>query len=151
MGIETLFDTLLDAKENKKEILLLLYDLSAAFDCISHEMLIKKMEIYGFSEHAIKWLKSYLDSREQLVAMSGKMSSAQIIDIGTPQGSRLSPLLFICIMADLNLWTLDSGLSNFADDTQSVIISEDRETALETTKREERPTRLLAFFQAKTW
>ena len=74
----TLFDTLQEAKESQKEILLLLYDLSAAFDCISHEMLIAKMEIYGFNEHAIKWLKSYLESRKQLVTMSGEMSNAQI-------------------------------------------------------------------------
>ena len=61
----TLFDTLLEAKENRKEILLILYDLSAAFDCISHETLVAKMEIYGFNEHALEWLKSYLKSRKQ--------------------------------------------------------------------------------------
>ena len=78
------------------------------------------MKIYGFSDHAIGWLHSYLENRQQLVALSGEMSKPQHVVTGTPQGSRLSPLLFICMMADLDLWTEESGLSNFADDTQSV-------------------------------
>ena len=45
-----LFDTLLDAKQDKKEVLLVLYDLSAAFDCVSHETLIEKMKLYGFDK-----------------------------------------------------------------------------------------------------
>ena len=88
----TLFDTLLEAKNERKEILLLLYDLSAAFDCISHNTLIEKMKIYGFNDHAIGWLHSYLENRQQLVALSGKMSKPQHVETGTPQGSRLSPL-----------------------------------------------------------
>ena len=61
------------------------------------------------------------------------MSSLQDIKTGTPQGSRLSPLLFICLMADMNLWIKDSKLSNFADDTQSIVISDDIESAIEIT------------------
>ena len=44
----TLFDTLLEAKEEKKEILILLYDLSAAFDTVSHHILLEKLCLYGF-------------------------------------------------------------------------------------------------------
>ena len=101
----TLFDTILEAKENKKEIMVLLYDLSGAFDTVSHEMILSKLEIYGLDTHALKWLKSYLVERRQFVTVSGEMSSSQEMNIGTPQGSRLSPLLFLCLMADMDLWT----------------------------------------------
>ena len=132
----TLFNTILEAKEKRKEILVLLYDLSAAFDTVSHEILLKKLQIYGFDKLAMKWIKSYLENRTQMVSVSGKMSTAQEIRIGTPQGSRLSPLLFICLMADLDLCVQNSILSNFADDTQSIIVSDNRDEAIETTKKE---------------
>ena len=54
------------------------------------------------------------------------------MNIGTPQCLRLSPLLFIILMADLDLWTENSTLSNFADDTQSIIVSDHRKNLLET-------------------
>ena len=64
------------------------------------------------------------------------MSSSQEMNIGTPQGSRLSPLLFLCLIADLELWTENSVLSNFADDTQSIIISDNTEKVLEIATKE---------------
>ena len=70
------------------------------------------------------------------MSVAGKLSSELQIQIGTPQGSRLSPLLFICLMADMNLWINESSLSNFADDTQSIIVAKDQNTAIEVTKRE---------------
>merc|ERR1711971_1313977 len=132
----TLFDTLLEAKEMGKEVLIILYDLSAAFDTLPHQILIEKLRLYGFSQLAIKWMESYLSNRKQIVEISGKRSSEQEIDIGTPQGSRLSPLLFIILMADLDLWTENSTLSNFADDTQSIIVRENRKNLLETASSE---------------
>jgi hypothetical protein len=81
-------------------------------------------------------MESYLSNRKQFVEVSGERSGEVEINIGTPQGSRLSPLLFIILMADLELWTEDSKLSNFADDTQSIIISDNRDDLLETAKIE---------------
>ena len=95
----TVFDTLLEAKELKNEIIMLLYDLSAAFDTVSHEILLAKFALYGFDSNAMKWMKSFLDQRKQTVAVNEKISSEKEINIGTPQGSRLSPLLFVCLMA----------------------------------------------------
>ena len=132
----TLFDTLLEAKDEKKEILILLYDLSAAFDTVSHYILLEKLCLYGFDNFAVKWTKSYLEDRKQKVTVAGKFSSAVKVNRGTPQGSRLSPLLFIILMADLDMWMDKSILSNFADDTQSIIINEDHQNLLELTRKE---------------
>ena len=116
----------------KREIMIILYDLSAAFDTVPHQILIEKLRLYGFCQLSLKWMKSYLSNRKQFVEVSGKRSREQEMNIGTPQGSRLSPLLFIILMADLDLWTENSNLSNFADDTQSIIVSDDRKNLLET-------------------
>ena len=64
------------------------------------------------------------------------MSSSQEMNIGTPQGSKLSPLLLLCLIVDLELWTENSVLSNFADDTQSIIISDNTEKVLEIATKE---------------
>ena len=141
----TLFDKLLEAKEEKKEIIVLLYDLSAAFDTVSHEVLLTKLQIYGFDNQAMNWIRSYLENRRQIVTLSGKTSNVQKLNFGTPQGSRLSPLLFICLMADLDLWVQNSFLSNFADDTQSIIVCNKKEELLETTTQE--ANKVMDFFR----
>ena len=81
---------------------MLLYDLSTAFDAVSHEILLTKLQIYGFDNQATNWMKSFLQHRRQMVLVSGKMSSTQDIKICAHQGSRLAPLLFICLMPDLD-------------------------------------------------
>ena len=81
---------------------------------------VQEGQIIVAKSSTIKWIESYLSNRKQFVEVSGKRSSEQEVNIGTPQGSRLSPLLFIILMADLDLWTENSSLSNFADDTQSI-------------------------------
>ena len=132
----TLFEDLLEAKSMNKEIMILLYDLSAAYDTVSHKILLDKLKLYGFEENAIRWVKSYLENRQQFVQIAGQQSGTQNITLGTPQGSRLSPLLFICLMADMELWVKNSKLTNFADDTQSFIVEETKEKVIATTKEE---------------
>ena len=132
----TLFETVQEAREENKLILQILYDLSAAFDTVEPRVLIEKLKIYGFDYQSRKWMESYLTGRSQKTSVDGKFSEPVDLCYGTPQGSRLSPLLFIIIMADLDLWTADSKLSNFADDTQSVVIKDDYESLMETAKLE---------------
>ena len=80
--------------------------------------------------------KILLRRQKKIVTVAGKLSSAEKVNIGTPQGSRLSPLLFIILMADLDMWVDKSILSNFADDTQSIILSENQKNLLEITRKE---------------
>ena len=112
----TLFESLLEAMQENKEIALLMYDLSAAFDTVQVSIILEKLKIYGFCNRTMKWIESYLTGRRQAVQISNNISGFEDMTIGTPQGSRLSPLLFTIIMADLDLWTDKSNLSNFADD-----------------------------------
>ena len=117
--------------------MLVLYDLSAAFDTISHQTLLKKLEIYGFQETALAWMTSYLSNRKQSVTVKGKSSEFQDMNIGTPQGSRLSPLAFVCFMADLDIHvTRNCKISQFADDTQSLCVEDNLDTVIKNTIEE---------------
>ena len=102
---------------------MILFDLSAAFDTVEPEVLLKKLKIYGFDNNSRSWMESYLTKRSQVAAVDGQYSKAVELNYGTPQGSRLSPLLFIILMADLDLWSTGGELSQFADDTQSSLMT----------------------------
>ena len=101
---------------------------------------------YGFDENSISWMKSFLHERKQIVDVQGKSSTQQKMPTGTPQGSRISPLLFIIIMADLDLWTDECVIINFADDTQTLCVADSKESVIEMSKRE--ATNVINFFSA---
>ena len=101
---------------------LLMLDLSKAFDLIYHNLLLKKLEIYGLSESTLGWFNSYLSMRKQAVAVNGTASEFLDISRGVPQGSILCPLLFITFMNDLSFEIDDpQKLKMFADDSTILV------------------------------
>ena len=114
---------ILKRKEHNESTACVFLDLSKAFDTIKHEVLLKKLELYGIRGTALSWFQSYLSDRRIRVkcntVSSGKteFSDAQPINTGTPQGSCLGPLIFLIFNNDLHRVVENCSTILFADDT----------------------------------
>ena len=82
------------AIDNKKMFGALLTDLSKAFNCLSHDLLIAKLNAYRFNIAALRFVQNYLSNRRQRTKINSDFSLWQEILFGVPQGSILGPLLF---------------------------------------------------------
>ena len=101
--------------------LMVLLDLSAAFDTIDHELLLERlMHDVGVKDCALAWLEPYLSDRSQRVHVTGTTSAPTDLSIGVPQGSVLGPLLFLVYILPLGKIIDRHGISRhgYADDTQ---------------------------------
>ena len=86
-------------------------DLSKAFDCLPHELLLSKLKAYGLSANSVKLLASYLGNRFQRVKIGDACSPWLSLCKGVPQGFILGPLLF-------NIFLTNSNINSYADNTQ---------------------------------
>ena len=107
--------------DQQKVTLLVLLDLSAAFDTIDHEILtdILKLE-FGVIGNALKWIKSFLSCRKQRINIKQKFSANFTLNCGVPQGSCLGPVLFLLYVSQL-FQIINRHLPSshgYADDTQ---------------------------------
>ena len=109
------------ALDDKKYAACILMDLSKAFDCLPHDLLLAKLNAYGVSIGACDFLRSYLSQRKQRVKIQNSYSNWREITVGVPQGSILGPLLFNIFINDL-FYVLDSEIKlfNYADDNTLV-------------------------------
>ena len=92
-------------------------DLSKAFDCLNHEILISKLRFYGIQNSALTLIQSYLQNRKQFVQSEDLKSDTANLDTGVPQGSILGPFLFLVFMNDFHHSTSRFQMVNYADDT----------------------------------
>ena len=105
-------------------VILLLLDLSAAFDTIDHEILTQRLlDEFGISGSALDWMKDYLVGRSFFVKIDQKLSDAFCLLFGVPQGSLLGPILFILYIKTLEAIARKYGLRIhlYADDSQLFI------------------------------
>ena len=101
----------------------LLFDLSAAFDTLDASLLVKKLHIYGVAKQSKDIILSFLTGRKQRVEYRGGISQYTDVLCGSPQGSILSPVLFLLLVADIEEWTTEGFFLGYADDTSYFAIA----------------------------
>jgi hypothetical protein len=99
-----------------KNVAAILMDLSKAFDCLPHDILLCKLSAYGLSPNSVKLLQNYLTGRKQQIKLQGVLSSWADIQKGVSQGSIIGPLLFNIFINDIFYFIEHGTLYNYADD-----------------------------------
>ena len=114
----------LHALDRGHDVILILLDLSAAFDTIDHDILIHRLRCrFKIDGTVLQWITSYLRGRTMRVCVGSVVSGAQPLDCGVPQGSVLGPVLFSLYTTPLEDIITRHGLDTmfYADDSQLYI------------------------------
>ena len=116
LAIMDVYERLLSNMDKNLITCTVFLDLAKAFDSVSHDILIRKLERYGIRGNSLKLFQSYLYNRLQFVSIGNTHSSHELIEFGVPQGSILGPLLFLIYINDLQNAT-NLFIKLYADDT----------------------------------
>ena len=105
--------------ENRSQVDSVYLDFAKAFDKVSHNLLLVKLQRFGIRGDLLLWFKDYLSGRYQRVTVLGESSHTLPVLSGVPQGSILGPLLFLVFVNDLpDSISTQSSVAMFADDTK---------------------------------
>ena len=118
--LKVMNDILLNMNSQQVTLMVLL-DLSAAFDTVNHHILLDRLDkVIGMRGVTLEWFRSYLSDRCQQVCIDGSLSNQRYLNCGVPQGSCLGPLLFVMYTSTL-FKVIERHLPEahcYADDTQ---------------------------------
>lgn len=115
------------ALDSHNDVVLVMLDLSSAFDTIDYNILIDRLQSrYGITGTALEWITSYLTNRSQSTVINHCQSDPSLLEYGVPQGSVLGPLLFSLYVAPIEDIICAHGLQPmlYADDTQVYLVAQ---------------------------
>ena len=118
-----IMNDMIEITRNNECGILIMIDLSAAFDTVDHDYLLEDLKKVGIDEDCNRWYETYLRGREVMVIISNKKSETRKLTKGVPQGSVLGPMLFSIYTREL-AWLLEQHnvkYKLYADDTQFYI------------------------------
>ena len=125
-----------NALDNRQYAAAIMMDLSKAFDCLPHGLLLGKLRAYGLSVKACALISSYLSDRKQRVKLGPHYSEWSNITKGVPQGSIMGPLLFNVFINDIFQAVGRSSLYTYADDNTLSYAQHNAETVIHTLQQD---------------
>ena len=106
-----------NALNDKKKHITIFLDLCKAFDTVSHDILLEKLELYGIRGHPLELFRSYIKDRRQCVRIKKTVSEFKITKYGIAQGTVMCPFLFLLYVNDMVHCGNECDMVMFADDT----------------------------------
>ena len=131
-----LLTKILQAIDNKEYTIGVFLDLAKAFDTVTHEILLKKLEHHGLRGIALEWFENCLMNKKQIIKYKSEKSESLTIKCGVPQGSVLGPLLFFIYMNDIPRSSEILSIILFADYTNLFFSHKNLFSLKETMSRE---------------
>ena len=124
MALMQFIDFIHNGLTKKENVGAIFMDLSKAFDVMDHNILMVKLEHYGFRGPFLDFLMTFVRNRKYFVNVNGLNSSTKTVNIGVPQGSTLGPLLFLIYVNDMKNSSEILEFVQFADDTTTMYSSD---------------------------
>jgi len=123
------------AIDNRKVIGVVFIDFQKAFDTVSHDILIHKLQAMGLSGDILEWMTSYLKDRKQFAVVNGCSSQTRPVTCGVPWRSLLAPRLFTYYINYLSDSITEGNLELYADDTTLHIIDNNVDEVVDSLNR----------------
>ena len=124
-SLHRMLDEWYEAINENEFIVSCFFDIQKCFDSINHDILLKKLSLYGITGNELHWFRNYLHERRQYVLCNNKSSAVRKVITGVPQGSALGPFLFLIFVNDFPQHIRNASCNLFADDSSVYITGKD--------------------------